>query len=231
MGWDIMTLGPKHAERTGKIIEAATHLFAHQGYHGTTTREIADLAGMREGVLFRHFGSKEDIFWAALRAGLSALPFRKDLSDCIANCDVPEVVLPKLFSTLVGTMTFRPQVLGLIAVAIIELRWKAESVCHLHLSPIFAEFNHYLSMNIKRGRIRNLDPVMITAALGMTILAHPLLSRLLTGGPPPHSDNREAVRAYANFWLEVLAPVPANDLRSSNEVSIFVPVESELPAD
>jgi AcrR family transcriptional regulator len=226
-----MTSRHKHAERSAKIIEAATQLFAHQGYHGTTTREIADLADMSENTLFRQFGGKEDIFWAALRTGLSGLHLRKDLSDSIAEGDAPEVVLPKLFGALVGTIRYRPQVLGLIAVAIIELRWKAESVCHVHFSSIFGEFNRYLTMNINSGRIRNLDPVMITAALGMTALVHPLLSRLLTGGPPPHLDNREVIRAYTNFWLDVLAPVRANAPHSPIEVTTTGPVKSELPAD
>jgi AcrR family transcriptional regulator len=205
-----MSLRPRSAERTAKIIEAATQLFAHQGYHGTTTREIADLADMSENTLFRQFGGKEDIFWAALREGLNGLHLRKDLLDSIAQGDLPEVVLPKLFSSLVGTITFKPKVLSLIAVAMIELRWKAESVCRVQLAPIFADFNRYLATSIKSGRIRNLDPAMVTAALGMTALVHPLLSRLLTGGPPPHSDNRDAIRAYTNFWLEVLAPQPGN---------------------
>lgn len=197
-------------------------LFSHQGYHGTTTREIADLADMSENTLFRQFGGKEDIFWAALREGLSGLHLRKDLSDSISQGDLPEVVLPKLFSNLVATVTFKPQVLSMIAVAMIELRWKAESVCNVHLAPIFADFHRYLTMSIKNGRIRNLDPVMVTAALGMTALVHPLLSRLLTGGPPPHSDNRDAIRAYSNFWLDVLAPVPNNSSSAASHRSANV---------
>jgi AcrR family transcriptional regulator len=221
----------RNTERTAKIIEAATQLFAHQGYHGTTTREIADLADMSENTLFRQFGGKEDIFWAALREGLNGLHLRKDLLDSIAQGDLPEVVLPKLFSSLVGTITFKPQILSLIAVAVIELRWKAESVCRVQLAPIFADFSRYLTTSIKNGRIRNLDPIMVTAALGMTALVHPLLSRLLTGGPPPHSDNRDAVRAYTNFWLEVLAPLPANNTGPVMGASKSEPAEPELSVD
>lgn len=226
-----MTVRPRAAERTAKIIEAATHLFAHQGYHGTTTREIADLADMSENTLFRQFGGKEDIFWAALREGLNGLHLRKDLLDSIAQGDLPEVVLPKLFSSLVGTMTFKPQILSLIAVAVIELRWKAESVCRVQLAPMFADFSSYLTTSIKNGRMRNLDPVMVTAALGMTALVHPLLSRLLTGGPPPHSDNRDAIRAYTNFWLDVLAPLPPNHARAAMGVSKSESAKPELSVD
>jgi AcrR family transcriptional regulator len=212
----------KNTESTDKIIQAAVQLFARQGYHGTSTREIARLADISENTLFRHFEHKEDIFWAALQTSFSGLRMRKDLLDGIAECEAPQVVLPQILALLVETVTFRPQLLCLIAVALIELRWKAESVCNQFLSPIFSAFNLYLAKNIENGRIRNLDPRMITSALAMTVMVHPELSRLVSGTLPPHSDNRDAVRAYTRFWLDVLVPqseVRAWDPVAANEVS------------
>ena len=204
-----MASPPRSSERTARIVQAAAQLFARQGYHGTSTREIARLADISENTLFRHFEHKEDIFWSSLQAAFSGLRLRKELLDGIADCRAPEIVLPQILSLLVETVTFRPQLLCLIAVALIELRWKAEAICHEQLSPIFTAFNHYLAKNIENGRIRNLDPRMITSALAMTVMVHPELSRLVTGTPPPHADSRDAVRAYTKFWLEVLAPPSA----------------------
>ena len=45
-------------------------LFARQDYRSTTTREIAEAAGVTESLLFRHFGSKAALFREAL-----VLPF------------------------------------------------------------------------------------------------------------------------------------------------------------
>lgn len=45
----------------GKIMQAASDLFASMGYAGTTTRAIAETAGVNEVTLFRHFGSKENL--------------------------------------------------------------------------------------------------------------------------------------------------------------------------
>jgi AcrR family transcriptional regulator len=200
---------PKNTERTDRIIEAAAQLFARQGYNGTSTREIARLADISENTLFRHFEHKEDVFWTALQTSFNGLRIRKDLLDGIVACDAPEIVLPQILSLLIETVAFRPQLLCLIAVALIELRWKAESICHQHLSPIFSAFTQYLAKNIENGKIRNLDPRMIASAMAMTIMVHPQLSRLISGTPPPHSDNREAIRAYTRFWLDVLTPQPS----------------------
>lgn len=48
-----------------KIMLAAIELMAEKGYHGTTTKEIAALAGVNEVTLFRHFGSKQKLLEAA----------------------------------------------------------------------------------------------------------------------------------------------------------------------
>lgn len=48
-------------ETRNRILFATRQLFAKHGRRGTTTREIADLAGVNEATLFRHFGSKDAI--------------------------------------------------------------------------------------------------------------------------------------------------------------------------
>ncbi|MBN1390375.1 MAG: TetR/AcrR family transcriptional regulator [Candidatus Thermoplasmatota archaeon] len=44
-----------------RIIDTALHLFSTQGYDLTTTRSIAEEAGVNELTLFRNFGSKEKL--------------------------------------------------------------------------------------------------------------------------------------------------------------------------
>jgi AcrR family transcriptional regulator len=44
-----------------KILQAAQKLFARHGYDGTTTKELAEKAGIAEGTLFRHFANKKAI--------------------------------------------------------------------------------------------------------------------------------------------------------------------------
>jgi AcrR family transcriptional regulator len=48
------------------LLTAARELFAERGYGGTSTREIADRAGVDVTILFRNFGTKERIFQEAV---------------------------------------------------------------------------------------------------------------------------------------------------------------------
>jgi AcrR family transcriptional regulator len=51
-------------ERRASIIHAVRHLFANKGFKGTTTRELAEAAGVSEALLYRHFPTKEGLFTA-----------------------------------------------------------------------------------------------------------------------------------------------------------------------
>jgi AcrR family transcriptional regulator len=44
-----------------KILKSAQKLFSKRGYDGTTTKELAEQAGIAEGTLFRHFANKKAI--------------------------------------------------------------------------------------------------------------------------------------------------------------------------
>ena len=50
------------AEAREQILEAALDLFSHQGFRGTTVREIAERAGRSTGNLYHHFPDKETLF-------------------------------------------------------------------------------------------------------------------------------------------------------------------------
>ena len=43
------------------IVAAATSLFANRGIDGTSMRDVADAAGVREAAIYRHFQGKEQM--------------------------------------------------------------------------------------------------------------------------------------------------------------------------
>jgi TetR/AcrR family transcriptional regulator, transcriptional repressor of aconitase len=50
------------AERKRAIVDIAMPLFARKGFAGTTTKEIAEVAGVSEALLYRHFPTKAALF-------------------------------------------------------------------------------------------------------------------------------------------------------------------------
>jgi TetR/AcrR family transcriptional regulator, transcriptional repressor of aconitase len=61
-------------ERRKAIVAAAVPLFARKGFAGTTTKELAEAAGISEALLFRHFPSKKHLYDEILRLGCEGHP-------------------------------------------------------------------------------------------------------------------------------------------------------------
>jgi AcrR family transcriptional regulator len=61
-------LEPRAEETQERILEAAARVFAEKGYARATTREMAAAADVNEVTLFRHFGNKQNLFHAVIRA-------------------------------------------------------------------------------------------------------------------------------------------------------------------
>lgn len=54
-------------ERRRQLLETAAEVFAQRGFHGTTTRALADAAGITEPILYQHFDNKLDLFTTLIR--------------------------------------------------------------------------------------------------------------------------------------------------------------------
>jgi AcrR family transcriptional regulator len=54
-------------ERHVQLVEAAVTAFAQGGYAGTTTDQVARIAGVSQPYVIRLFGSKQDLFLATVR--------------------------------------------------------------------------------------------------------------------------------------------------------------------
>jgi hypothetical protein len=105
-------------------------------------------------------------------------------------------------------LNYSPELLRLIAVAMLEMQWKADLFCDECLAPAFNAIGKYLGTVVANGSVRKVDPTMVTAAMTTMVLVYPWLSRLTSSGESRFPDSRAAERAYTAFWLDVLAPRP-----------------------
>jgi AcrR family transcriptional regulator len=107
---------PSKGERTAKrILDAAESLFADRGFDGTTLREIARGAGLREPGLYNHFASKQELYRAVLDRALS--PMVKAMHDHLDNAD-PLQAHTALPSVMTDLMLEHPKIPALFQQAL-----------------------------------------------------------------------------------------------------------------
>ena len=64
---------PATARRRQRILEVAARVFAKEGFRHTDVQVIADLARAGKGTIYRHFGNKQELFLATVRANVEWL--------------------------------------------------------------------------------------------------------------------------------------------------------------
>ena len=78
-----------------RIINIASKLFSKNGYKATSTKFIANEAGVSEGLIFRHFENKEKLLKVILNNG------EKDFENSISSIKAlthPKVILKQIIS-------------------------------------------------------------------------------------------------------------------------------------
>lgn len=95
------------------ILAAAAELFTRRGYGATTTRAIAELAGLRQASMYHYFGGKEDILAALLEGTVRpSLQLARTLVDHPAAGVGPEARLWALCHADVTLLCGGPHNLG-----------------------------------------------------------------------------------------------------------------------
>jgi AcrR family transcriptional regulator len=129
----------KAATRTA-LLEAARRRFAEHGYDGTSVRDIAADAGVDATLIFRYFGSKQDLFAEAVKVevpeGLGGDPRRGPVA--LADALLGEVV----FTDQTGSGTEHPLLVMLRSAGRPEVRAQLrEQVCGDYLGDFAGRFD------------------------------------------------------------------------------------------
>jgi AcrR family transcriptional regulator len=189
-----------------RIIEAAVQLFSRQGFTGSSTSEIAKLAGVSEVTVFRHFPRKKELFWVATESRLRRLRISKELRKRLELDENPRTALPEIISLLVETVRHQPETIRLLYISLFEVEQGAERVLRKHLATLFEPVRQYLARCAAKGLIRDLEPGVAALGLAASVAAHENLKSMLSHDEALSTSTDDAIATYTDFWTKALVP-------------------------
>jgi len=137
------------------ILDAALELFSEKGYRGTTTRAIAQKAGVNEVTVFRHFASKENIFFAVIDR-------ETDIKDQIKKIDFEPTGDLAGDLTNIGLIASRNMIARakLMKLLMMEFDRHPDLWQHVSHAPFEALdiFSRYFKKAKTKGYVRDIDP-------------------------------------------------------------------------
>ena len=205
-------------ERRRQILAVATTLFARQGFQGTRTREISSKARVNEAILFRHFPSKEELYWAVLDEKCKARRGFAELQSLLHSGRPVTEVFAALAKGLLHRNVEDASVLRLWLFSGLENHRLYRRFYRAYMADYYDLLAGYIRLQVRRGTFRAVNPFLAARGfLGM--LLDYMLTHGVFHGPRNGKDNLSRVsREMAELWLEGMRSRTSRKPRTRNRI-------------
>ncbi len=191
--------GAEH--RRGQIMQAAMRLFARQGFEGTTTREIAERAGMNEAIIFRHFPRKEDLYWAILENKCHLMEGEAGLKGRLENGDDREV-FRAIAEDILKSNTSDPSLSRLLLYSALENHRLSHRFFRTYVAEYYEVLARHIRKRIRAGAFRHVDPLLAARGFLGMVSYHFLIQELFGGKRYRRFNSRRVTDTLTDVWLE-----------------------------
>ena len=194
--------------RRQQILQTAVDLFSQRGFKGTTTKEIAKVAGVSEAMVFRHFASKDELYGAILHNkgcddGVNRFPWEENevLAEAIKQKDDFAV----FYNLALNAMDKHHADVGfmrLLFYSALEEHELAERFFLQFVARIYGFIGGYIEERQRDGAFRGLEPkIAVRSFMGMMI--HHSLNNILWDKQRNilNITNEEAAKNFAEILL------------------------------
>jgi len=199
MPWEHQRYSAEHRRR--QIMEAATNLFARRGYEGTTTRQIAQRAGVNEAIIFRHFPSKEDLYWAIVEDQCREKDSKGRPSHFSETADNDREFFRAIAEEILRRNTREMRLSRLLLFTALENHRLAHRFFRTYVAEYFDLLAHQIRRRIREGSFRRVNPLLAARGLIGMVTYHFLIQELFGGKRFTKFDPRVVSATLTDIWL------------------------------
>lgn len=191
-----------------KILESAILLFSKKGFSATTTSEIAKVAGVAEGTVFRYYKTKKHILIKVMSRLIEVMseelvinPVGKILKENVgkADSDILKILLMdrvNVFNTY----------WDIIQVIITEIQFHEDIRESFFKNVVFKVkdfLREFIENGIASGRFKDFDSIVVSRALLGTFMAYIIHKKIM--GNNKEFVNKQEVDEIIELFLNGLA--------------------------
>jgi AcrR family transcriptional regulator len=205
------------ADRREQILEVAARLFARQGFQGTTTKGIAAHAGVTEALIFRHFPSKDHLYWAVIQSKIkgASSPRERLLAKLAASGDDAEV-LAGVAADILERRAKDQTLSRLLLYSALENHRLSHRFFRTYASAHYELLAEFIRQRIADGAFRPVDPLLAARGFLGMIIYHSWVQELFGGKRYQKFSVQQVSRTMVEIWLRGMELAPASGSSNSN---------------
>jgi AcrR family transcriptional regulator len=183
-------------------------LFARQGFQGTTTRQIAEQAQVNEAIVFRHFPSKEELYWTVIEEKCRATAGREHLerelpakANGAAGLEEKKI-LASIAEGILRRNTEDATLSRLLLFSALENHRLSHRFFRTYIADYYDTLAAHIRQRIRAGAFRRIDPVLAARSFLGMVIYHFLVQELFGGRRYQKFGAHAVCETLAEIWLE-----------------------------
>jgi AcrR family transcriptional regulator len=184
-------------ETRERILQAAREIIGRKGKRGATTREIADVAGVNEATIFRHFGTKEALIVAVGQHFCGVFELGELASQSTGN------VADDLLAIGRAMLQRMDSQMDMIRWSLVEQEYEADLFATTAWRPqlaIHAVVVDYMTRQVEGGQIAG-DPEKLAMFFLGHVFMHALARKKFPDSALYRCSDDDALRFYIDVFL------------------------------
>ncbi len=184
-------------ETRERILTAAREVIGRKGKRGATTREIAEVAGVNEATIFRHFGTKEALLVACAQHFCGYLELADVAAQLTGDLGDDLLALARLMLTRFESLQ------DMIRWSLVEEEYEKDIFAETAWRPqlaIVAIMTVFMRRRIEAGELQGDAQKLAMVFLGFVFM-HALGRKKFPDSPLHRGDPEAALRFYVDVFL------------------------------
>ena len=190
--------------RRVQILEVAIKLFSQRGFSGTTTKEIARLAGVSEAMVFKHFANKQELYSAILDYKACDRQFQNRFEDLVKKTEAKDDygVFYTLALNALANHSEDRDFMRLMLHSALEEHDLARMFFESFITDMYRFLGDYIRQRQADGAFREIEPLIVVRSF-MGMFVHHSLYNILWDKEQKilKISNEEAARNFTEILL------------------------------
>ena len=188
-------------DRRLQIMEAAKELFARQGFEGTTTRQIAERARVNEAIIFRHFPTKEELYWAIIDRESELAGWQPALRQQLSSGASDREVFAGIAEDILLRRAKDNNLSRLLLFSALENQRRSQRFFQTHVVEYYEAIAQYIRKRIEEGAFRAVNPLLAARGFVGMIVYHSLIQEIYGGKRYLDFGVKEVSETLTDIWL------------------------------
>ena len=196
------------ADRREQILKVATRVFARRGFQGTTTRQIAQHSGVTEALIFRHFPSKEHLYWAVIERKLIAAASAAQMREALSSAGSDREALASVAAQILERRAKDQALSRLLIYSALENHRLAHRMFRTYVAECYELLADFVRERVENGRFRRINPVLAARGFLGMVVYHSWMQELYGGKRYQDFSVQEVSETFADLWLQGVVSSP-----------------------